>query len=191
MKKIVVCEHVSLDGFVGGPNGEMDWIYVNEDLFDIAFQLTNEADTAMYGRVTYQMMDNYWPTAGDQPGASKHDIEHSTWYNKVNKIVISKSMQGKALPNTQIINDNLADEVKQVKQGAGSNILIFGSPSACHTLMQHDLIDDYWMFVNPILLGTGIPLFKNIQERSKLKLVSSQIFPSGIVALHYERQRNA
>jgi dihydrofolate reductase len=182
--------HTSLDGFVGGPNGEMDWIYVDKDLFDIAAQLTDNADTALYGRVTYQMMDAYWPTAGDNPNASKHDIEHSTWYNKVNKIVVSRSMAGQQLKNTRIIGDNLASEVSQVKQQAGSNILIFGSPSASHALMQHDLIDDYWLFINPILLGQGIPLFKDIQERAKLKLVASNIFPSGIVALHYERQRD-
>ena len=74
MRKIVLFMHTSLDGFTAGPNGEMDWIIVNEEMFDIAKEQTEQADTALYGRVTYQMMDAYWPTAGDKPGASKHDI---------------------------------------------------------------------------------------------------------------------
>ncbi|HWJ28077.1 MAG TPA: dihydrofolate reductase family protein [Flavisolibacter sp.] len=87
MRKLVLFMHVSLDGYVAGPNGEMDWITVNEDIFDYAGRRTNEADTALYGRVTYQMMEGYWPTAADHPNASKHDIEHSAWYNKLEKLV--------------------------------------------------------------------------------------------------------
>ena len=181
--------HTSLDGFVAGPNGEMDWIFVNEELFTIAGALTEKADTALYGRVTWQMMDNYWPTAGDQPDASKHDVEHAAWYNSVNKVVVSRSMQGKQLKKTQIIGNDLVKEITQLKQQPGSNIQIFGSPSTCHALMSHDLIDEYWLFVNPILLGKGIPMFKDIQERAKLKLVSSRAFPAGVLVVQYERVR--
>ena len=83
--------HTSLDGFVAGPNGEMNWIYVDDALFDFVATMTDKADTALYGRVTYEMMQGYWPTAGDQPDASKHDKEHSAWYNKVPKIVFIKN----------------------------------------------------------------------------------------------------
>jgi dihydrofolate reductase len=98
MRKIVVFMHTSLDGFVAGPNGEMDWITVDEEIFDYASGRTNESDTALYGRVTYQMMEAYWPTAADQPGATKHDKEHSAWYNKVLKVVLSKTMKNADLP---------------------------------------------------------------------------------------------
>jgi dihydrofolate reductase len=91
--------HTSLDGFVGGPNGEMDWIDVDDEMFEYAGQRTREADTALYGRVTYQMMESYWPTAGDQPTATKHDIEHSKWYNSVAKVVVSRTMKGE-MPTT-------------------------------------------------------------------------------------------
>jgi dihydrofolate reductase len=86
VRRLVLFMHTSLDGFVAGPSGEMDWIDVNEEMFDYAGQRTREADTALYGRVTYQIMESYWPTAGDQPTATKHDIEHSKWYNSVAKV---------------------------------------------------------------------------------------------------------
>jgi dihydrofolate reductase len=184
MRKLVLFMHVSLDGFVAGPNGEMDWIIVDEEIFDYAGDRTNEADTALYGRVTYQMMENYWPTAADQKGATKHDIEHSAWYNKVMKVVLSKTMKDD-LPRTKIISDNISHEITRLKESKGRDIIIFGSPSAAHSLMQDNLIDDYWLFVNPILLGQGMPLFKGINGTRKLKLLKSHSFSSGVVCLHY------
>lgn len=189
MRRVVISMHVSLDGFVGGPNGEMDWILVDAEMFDFGAKLTDRADTALYGRTTYQMMNSYWPTAADQPGSTKHDIEHSKWYNRVHKIVLSSSMKGQTPDNTSIISDNIDREIKKIKQQSGQDIIIFGSPTACHSLMQHDLVDDYWLFVNPVLLGQGIPLFSNIQEKSKLKLLSTKTFSSGVICLHYERDR--
>jgi len=185
MRKLVSFMHVSLDGFVAGPNGEMDWIIVDEEIFDYAGYRTNESDTALYGRVTYDMMEGYWPTAADQPNASKHDIEHSAWYNKVDKVILSRSMKDKKLPNTKIVSDNISEEIGKLKQAGGAEIIIFGSPSASHSLMQENLIDEFWIFVNPILLGQGIPLFNDIRQRTKLKLIKSHAFSSGVVCLHY------
>lgn len=187
MRRLVLFMHVSLDGFVAGPNGEMDWIKVDDQMFEYAGQRTNESDTALYGRVTYQMMEGYWPTAADKPNATKHDIEHSTWYNKVDKVILSKTMEGQQLPNTIIISNDIEYRVKALKQQAGKEIIIFGSPSASHTLMQYGLIDEFWLFVNPILLGQGIPLFKNIQQITELKLVTTATFDSGVVCLQYQK----
>lgn len=178
--------HISLDGFVAGPGGDMSWIHVDDEIFDYVGDRTDNSDTALYGRITWEMMEGYWPTAGDQPGASKHDIQHSTWYNKVEKVVISKSLQGKQLKNTTIISSNLTHEINQLKDRSKKEILIFGSPGASHSLMADNLIDEYWLFVNPILLGEGTPLFKNIKDRIKLRFVKSQPFTSGVVCLHYE-----
>ena len=186
MGKIVLFMHVTLDGFVAGPNGEMDWIHIDDEIFDYAGNRTDNADTALYGRVTYQMMESYWPTAADQPRATKHDIEHSRWYNRVNKVVISKSMRGATLKNTKIINDNLPAEINTLKKGTEKDILIFGSPGASHSLMAENLIDDLWLFINPVLLGEGIPMFKDIHGKTGLTLVTSNTFPSGVVCLHYE-----
>ncbi|MEO5782607.1 MAG: dihydrofolate reductase family protein [Ginsengibacter sp.] len=187
MRKLILFMHTSLDGFVAGPKGEMDWILVGEEMFDYAAQQTHEADTALYGRVTYQIMQSYWPTAADKPGASKHDKEHSSWYNKVEKVVISKTMKGENLPNTNIISNNIPSEINTIKNSSGKNIVMFGSPTVAHVLMSKNLIDDYWLFVNPILLGEGIPLFKDIKERTKLKFVASEPFSSGVVCLHYKK----
>ena len=192
MRKIVSFVHVSLDGFVASTDegmASLGWISITEDLFDYVEQRIVATDTALYGRVTYQMMESYWPTAADQPNATKHDIEHSRWYKRATKIVLSRTMQGKNLPQTKIISSNLADEITKLKQGAGSDILMFGSPTATHALMAENLIDEYWLFVNPILLGQGVPLFKGIKNRTALKLVTSKIFPSGVVCLQYELKR--
>src|SRR5690606_13536154 len=123
MRKIISFMHISLDGFVAGPNGEMDWIKVDEEIFDFVGKRIGESDTALYGRATYQMMENYWPAAGDKPNASKHDIEHSRWYNKVQKIVLSKTMKEAELTNTTIISDSLSEKINEIKQTAGADIL--------------------------------------------------------------------
>ncbi len=190
MRKIISFMHISLDGFVAGPNGEMNWIKVDQEIFDHVGKRISESDTALYGRATYQMMESYWPTAGDSPTASKHDIEHSAWYKKVQKVVLSKTLKGTDLVNTTIVSDNLADRINEIKQsrlasGGSNEILLFGSPTATHALIQQNLIDGYWLFVNPVVLGRGIPLFADVKEKTKLALVNTQVFSSGVTALNY------
>lgn len=185
MRKIISFMHISLDGFVAGPNGEMDWINVNEEIFDHVGRRIKEGDTALYGRVTYQMMESYWPTAANKPDASKHDIEHSKWYSKVHKIVLSKTMKDEGLANVTVINDDLLNRVNELKEQEGSDILLFGSPRATHSLIEKNLIDGYWLFVNPVILGNGIPLFKNIKDRVKLKLLTTRQFACGVMELSY------
>lgn len=179
--------HTSLDGFVAGPNGEMNWIKLDEAMFDFVGTMTDQTDTALYGRVTFEMMQNYWPTAGDQPNASKHDIEHSTWYKKVKKVVLSRTMDSRGLKNTTVISDELSANVNAIKEMGEKNILIFGSPSASHALMKEGLVDEFWLFVNPILLGNGIPLFNYVSSPVKLEFQSSKTFDCGVVALHYKK----
>lgn len=180
--------HLSLDGFVAGPNGEMDWIKVDQEIFDHVGKRISQTDTALYGRVTYQMMESYWPTAADKPTASKHDIEHSKWYSQAHKIVLSKTMKEAVLPYTAIISDHLAERIQAIKQSTdvdSKEILLFGSPGATHSLMQLNLIDGYWLFVNPVILGKGIPLFANIQDKIKLNLVTTRSFTCGVTELSY------
>ena len=181
--------HLSLDGFVAGPKGEMDWIKTDEEIFDYVGKRISQGDTALYGRVTYQMMESYWPTAADQPTATKHDIEHSAWYSKVHKVVLSKTMEEKGLANTTVIGEQLSDRINKLKQspqGGGKEILIFGSPTATHALIQRGLVDGYWLFVNPIVLGEGIPLFADIKDKIKLRLLpTTRQFASGVTELNY------
>jgi dihydrofolate reductase len=187
MRRLIFFMHTSLDGFVAGSNGEMNWIKVDDEMFDFVKTMTDQADTALYGRVTYEMMQSYWPKAGEQPNASKHDKEHSSWYNSVEKVVLSRTLQEAGLHNTIVIKDQLSDNINKLKQEGGKNILIFGSPGASQSLLNQGLIDEFWLFVNPIILGKGMPLFKDITGTTTLKLVESRTFASGVIALHYER----
>jgi len=187
MRNLIFFMHTSLDGFVAGLNGEMNWINLDDALFDFVATMTDQADTALYGRVTYEMMQSYWPKAGEKPNATKHDKVHSNWYNNVSKVVLSKTLQETGLRNTKVISDHLSDNINKLKQLDGKNILIFGSPRASQSLLNQGLIDEFWLFVNPIILGQGMPLFKDITGTIKLKLVESKTFASGVIALHYEK----
>lgn len=190
MRKVILLEHMSLDGFVAGSNGEMDWIFVDDEMFDYVGRMTDDADTALYGRVTYQMMESYWPTAAEQPTATRHDIDHANWVNNASKIVFSKTLETTTWNNSRIIHDQIAEEIQKLKQQPGKNLLMIGSPGIAQTFMQLSLIDEYWINLNPVVLGSGIPLFKNISDKINLKLLESKTFNGGVVGLHYETQRN-
>ena len=186
MRKLVLLMHTSLDGFVAGPNGEMDWIYVGDDMFDIADDRTDEADTALYGRVTYDMMEGYWPNAGNRPGADKHAKHHSEWYNRVEKIVVSKTLADDPHRKRKVINENFIAKILSLKEKDGNNILIIGSPSIVRSLIKENIIDDFWLFLNPVILGFGIPLFDPKGKKISLELVNTKKFDSGVICLHYK-----
>lgn len=188
MRKVIALEHMSLDGFCAGPNGEMDWIVVDNEIFDVVAPITDKADTALYGRITYGMMEGYWPTAASQPDASKHDIEHSNWYNAVTKIVCTKTLKNDAPPNTRFIGENIPQEIERLKAQPGRNILLIGSLSVAQLLSAHGIIDEYWINVNPVVLGQGTPLFQQT-DRLNLRLIESRTFKAGVTTLHYETVR--
>jgi dihydrofolate reductase len=187
MKRLGVLMHLSLDGLIAGPDGEIDWIKVDEELFDYVGTIVSQADTAIYGRVTYQMMEAYWPTAADNPKATKHDIEHSAWYKQVSKVVVSRTLISESRTNTRIIGENIAEEVRALKQTNGGTILILGSPSVVHALTEEHMIDDYWLNINPQILGHGIPLFADLVNPVSLNLKSTKVFSSGVIGLHYSK----
>lgn len=189
MRKLISFMHISLDGFVAGPNGELNWVKVDEEIFHHVGERIRACDSALYGRTTFQMMENYWPTAGDKPTASKHEVEHSKWYASAHKIVLSKSLSGSNVSNTTILNENLVQRINEIKQQPGPEILVFGSPTATHVLMEHNLIDGYWLFMNPILLGKGTPLFVGHQHPASLKLESTRLFDCGVTELSYTVER--
>jgi dihydrofolate reductase len=190
MRKIVLLNHVSLDGFMAGNYGEMDLIQFDEEVADYVGQITAHADTAVYGRKTFQMMESYWPTAAESPNASKHEVEHGAWVNKALKIVFSKSLKTSGWRNTKIISGDVAEEISALVKQPGKNILLIGSASISHIFMQHDLIDEFWINVNPVLVGSGLPLFSKIPGMLKLKLVRSTAFKCGVIGLQYVRERN-
>lgn len=186
MRKVLSLMHISLDGFAAGPNGEMDWIVYDAEIFKNAIALTDIADTAIYGRTTYQMMEGYWPTVATNPDSSPDDLHHAEWVQNVHKVVISRSLEKVEWNNTQLIGENFVEEITKLKAQPGQNLMIFGSPHVVHLLAQHGLVDEYRLNVSPVVLGEGIPMFEGI--KTKLKLLSSHTFDSGVVALHYATQ---
>jgi dihydrofolate reductase len=187
MRKLVLLMHTSLDGFVAGPAGEMDWITINEEIYKIPGKLTDEADTALYGRVTYDMMEGYWPTAAESPKATAHTIKHAKWYNSVQKLIVSNSLKDDPKKRRKVIGGNIAEQIAQLKKKEGKDILLIGSPSVIHPLVEKDLVDDYWLLVNSVILGEGIPLFSKTDNKIKLKLESNKVFGDAVVCMHYSR----
>ena len=188
MGKIVLFMHVSLDGFAAGTKGEMNWIHVDEEIFDFVEERIAQTNTALYGRVTFQMMESYWPTAADEPDASKHDRVHAAWYKNAHKVVLSNTLNQATLTNTTVIGKDYTTALRKLKEETTGEILLFGSPSTAHSLLAENLIDECWLFVNPVLLGEGIPVFKNIKEKQSLKLLKTHVFSSGVICLQHEVQ---
>ncbi|HVW14042.1 MAG TPA: dihydrofolate reductase family protein [Mucilaginibacter sp.] len=186
MGNIVLFMHTSLDGFAAGTKGEMNWIHVDEEIFDYVAERIAKTNTALYGRVTFEMMESYWPTAGDEPDASKHDKEHSAWYKRAHKVVLSNTLDQSAFSNTTVIGKDYAAALRKIKQETPGEILLFGSPRTAHALLAESLVDECWLFVNPVLLGEGVPVFKGIKERQSLKLLQTHVFSSGVVCLGHK-----
>lgn len=185
MRKIVSSIIMSLDNMVANKEGDLRMFKVDEEFFEMSEAFTDAADTALYGKGTYSIMQDYWPTAGDAPDASAHDKQHSFWYKHAKKYVLSTTLKDSEAPNTAIIRENVVEELKKLKQQEGKNIQIFGSPGVVRSLTKEGLIDEYWIFVFPVIIGEGIPLFKDIKQQINFTLVSSKVLKSGAVALHY------
>ena len=185
MGKIILFMHTSLDGFAAGTKGEMDWIHVDQEIFDFGAKRITKTNTALYGRVTFQMMESYWPTAADKPDASKHDKEHAAWYKAAHKVVLSNTLKQATLTNTTVIGKDYASALRELKNKTTGEILLFGSPRTAHSLLAEQLIDECWLFVNPVVLGEGIPVFKGISEKQSLNLLQTHVFSSGVICLSY------
>lgn len=189
MRKVVLFMHLSLDGFAAGPNGELDWISYDEELEKYGEGVVSTVGSPLYGRVTYQLMESYWPTVLTNPSATEHEVAHARWLENVEKIVFSKSLDKVEWHNTRLIKDNIPAEISKLKQQPGKDLVIFGSPSLAQTFMQLGLIDAYRLTVTPVVLGSGIPLFKDVKNRIDLKLLETKTFNSGVVTLHYQSDR--
>lgn len=184
MRKLTLLMHVSLDGYVATENGGMDWISLDDELFSDVGNITKDADAALYGRVTYDMMEAYWPNAGKQPNASAHSKDHSEWYNRVTKYVVSHS-QPKTGDRAEVIGKNLPEDVRRIKSLPGKNILMIGSPSAARDLIEAGLIDEYWLSLNPVILGKGISMYPAMGHLIKMKLTKSKTYQCGVIVLTY------
>jgi dihydrofolate reductase len=185
MRDINLIVQTSLDGFVAGPKGEFDHFTGGEETLEFVCGLTDSADAAMFGRNSYQLLESDWPTAGSKPGATKNVIKYSNWYNSASKIVLSRTLQKDDLKNVTIISDHLLSEITKIKEQNGKDILIFGSPTTAHELLNLNVIDNIWLIVHPVIFGDGIPLFRTRDHIIKFTLSSSHQLPNGVLCNKY------
>jgi dihydrofolate reductase len=186
MRRLIVSEMVTLDGYFAGPNGEIDWFFWNEEMANYSADLLSRVDTILFGRVTYELMADYWPSAS-------MTAEEPIIIDKMNnlpKIVFSKTLEKAEWENTKLVEEINKDDILKMKQQPGKDIVIYGSGSIVSALTQLGLIDEYRILVNPIILGSGKLLFKNLTERVNLKLVQTKTFKSSVILLHYSVIRN-
>lgn len=184
MRKLILIVHTSLDGFVAGEKGEFSNFNPSPENLDFVCSLTDEADAALVGRVSYQMLESYWPTAQDNKNATESEIKYSKWYKDAEKIVLSKSLSQKK-GKTTVLSDNIGDSIQGIKSQAGKNILMFGSPTVFETLNRLNSIDEYWVIQYPVFFGKGIPFFTRVQNLNRLKLLNIKQFSNGEIAIHY------
>jgi dihydrofolate reductase len=187
MRKIKLQIQITLDGFVGGSNGEMDWMVWNWDdvLRQYVTDLTNSADTFLLGRVTGQGMAVYWPTVATNPESKAEDIWMAERLNNSLKIIFSKTITTIDWVNVKIARD-IAEEVRRLKHLPGKDIVIYGGAGIVSSFIKKNLIDEYHLFVNPVAIGKGKPIFKNLEDKLNLELVKTTISSVGIVILYYQ-----
>ncbi|MEM9953465.1 MAG: dihydrofolate reductase family protein [Chloroflexota bacterium] len=184
MRKIIFLIHVTLDGYVAGTNGEMDWIEYNDEVAAHSEAFHAITDTAIYGRKTFEMMKGYWTTVSDNPNADEYDKKHATWLQSASKIAVSTTMQVDDWANI-IIGDDLQDRFTALKQQDGKDMWLLGSPTLAQSMMRLNLIDEYRILVNPVILGSGQRLFAEMEHQLDLRLIEPKTFSGGVVLLCY------
>jgi dihydrofolate reductase len=185
MRKVIFFMLTTLDGFFEGPNGEIDWHNVDEEFNEFAIEQLNSVDVLLFGRVTYELMASYWPT----PLAIEDDPIVADKMNHLPKLVFSRTLKKVEWQNTRLIKENIGEEILKRKGQPGKDMILFGSSDLAVTLADLDLIDEYRIMVNPLILGGGKSLLKGAQQRLKLKLLKTRTFQNGNVLLYYQPER--
>jgi dihydrofolate reductase len=185
MRQLKHVMHISLDGYYADSNGEMRWVRMDNDLGDYVHQYIAPCGTAIYGRTTYEMMENFWPNAEQHPQAKpgSHLVEHARWVNPVDKILISRTRKTANWQPTTIISENVVAAIKELKEQPGKDMVLLASASIARLLMSHGLIDQYLISITPVALGGGQAFF---HQPLNLKLVDATSFSSGVMAGIYE-----
>ena len=177
MRKVLWQMMMSLDGMMEGPNRELDWHVTDEEFGQYVAEMGKSIDTFLFGRVTYQMMAQYWPSSTEPEAAMMNDLP---------KLVFSRTLEKVEWKNSRLVKGNIAQEIAKLKQQPGKDIALIGSTDLATTFIRLGLIDEYRIFLNPVVLGRGNPMFKNLKDRVGLKLVKAQPFRSGNVLLIYQ-----
>lgn len=172
---------VTLDGFIEGPNRELDWHVRGPDFEQYCLEMLHSIDLILLGRISYEMMIGYWPDAE----ASPTDRVFARRMNELPKVVLSRTLPA-ATWNTRVVRDHVAEEVRALKRMPGKDIAVFGGAGIIATLRRHGLIDEYRLIVSPVVLGGGTPLFRDVQERFTMRLTKTTTLSSGGVILYGE-----
>lgn len=176
MRKLVLSMMVSTDGYIEGTNDDITWHVWDEEMSEYMMGFFDTVDTFLYGRKSYELMTQYWPS---QTG------EFADVMNETSKLVFSRSLNGVEW-NSELIKENVADEVRQRKNQKGKNMVLFAGADIASTFIEHNLIDEYRLIVNPVVLGSGTPLFKDVKNRLSLNLLQTTSFQCGNTLLCYE-----
>lgn len=185
MRKLIVFNLVTLDGYFAGQSGDISWHNVDSEFQEYAEEVSNSGNTLLFGRVTYQLMASYWSSAE----ALKNDPIVARGMNRSAKIVFSRSLQKVDWENTRLIRDDMLGEVRKLKNGSGKDLTVLGSGSIVAQLAKAELVDEYQVLLNPIVIGNGKTMFEGIQDKITLKLVKTRTFGNGNVLLHYEQNK--
>lgn len=187
MRKIILMASVSVDGYFEGLDRDISWHKVDEELHQHFNDECRTLGAFLDGRITYELMAGYWPTADQDPNSTAVEVEFARIWRDIPKIVYSRTLTD-AGPNTTVVHDVVPEEVAELKAQPGGDLAVSGANLAA-TFMRHGLIDEYRIYVHPVVLGQGKgrPLFESPDIRLNLKLTGTHAFGNGVVLLHYER----
>ena len=180
MRKLIAAMNMTLDGFC-----DHTAMIADDEIHQHYNELLSNADTLIYGRITYQLMESYWPTVVKDPTGNKPMDEFAVLIDNISKIVYSRTLKNVSWKNTTLKKKVIKEEILELKEQAGKNIVV-GSPSLIVAFSQLDLVDEYQLGVQPTVVGSGLPLFKNITDRIDLKFLKTKTFGCGAVMLYYE-----
>jgi len=184
MRKLLAAINMSLDGFC-----DHTAMMAVDEIHQHYNELLSNADTILFGRITYQLMESYWSTVVKNPTGNKPSDEFAVLIDNISKIIFSHTLENVVWKNTKLKTEVIKEEILELKQQTGKNILV-GSPGLIAAFTQLDLIDEYQLTIQPIVLGSGLPLFKNIKDSVHLKLLKTKTFGCGAVTLYYKPAKN-
>ncbi len=182
MKKLIIFNMITLDGFFEGVNKEIDWHNVDEEFNEFAIKQLDSVEAILFGRITYELMASYWPAQQ----AKEDDPIIAEKMNSKQKYVFSKSLKNAEWENTKLISNNIEKEINELKNQAKKDLIIFGSGNLSTNLLNLNLVDEIRLIINPVILGKGHLLFEDIRNHMKIHLLKTHTFNSGNVLLAYK-----
>jgi dihydrofolate reductase len=187
MRKVIVSMNVTLDGFMAGKDCGLDWHFRswNEEMARATAEQLSKADTILLGGVTYRGMSQYWNSDPVNMIRPREDLDFASMLNSYPKVVFSKTMSAVSWHNSRLAKRNIGDEVSELKRREGKDMIIYGSGKIVTELAKLGLVDEFRMWVHPVVIGCGKPVFKDLAGMFDLQLVKTEIFSSGVVILFY------